>query len=122
MSLKRNIDRLLSSAVSGFGPTDDGGAGLLRMNGIVWRIIVSWGCGWDHVSVSSEARCPTFEELDHIKRLLWEPGDTVIEYHVPAPLHINNHPNCLHLWRPQSGSIPLPPTWMVGVPGLECEK
>jgi hypothetical protein len=120
--LKRNIDRLLSTVVAGFGPDDDGGAGLLRMNGTVWRLIISWSGGWDHVSVSSETRCPTFAELDHIKRLLWETDDTVLEFHVPAALHINNHPNCLHLWRPQSGSIPLPPTWMVGVPGLECEK
>ena len=69
--------------------------------------------GWDHVSVSLKHRCPTWEEMDWVKRLFWDDGDTVIQIHPPVSKHISVHPNCLHLWRPLSVEIPLPPEWTI---------
>lgn len=64
---------------------------------------------WEHVSVSLAARCPTWEEMEFIKRLFFRPEETAIEYHVQVKRHINRHPNCLHIWRPIGVEIPMPP-------------
>lgn len=64
--------------------------------------------GWDHVSVSLKHRCPTWEEMDWIKRLFWEPQDAVLQFHPAESNHISIHPYCLHMWRPLK-PFPLPP-------------
>lgn len=80
----------------------------------ILRIIASSSEGWDHVSVSLPDRCPTWEEMDYIKRLFFKPDECAIQYHVPVSDHISVHPYCLHLWRPHSVMIQMPPKWMVG--------
>lgn len=69
--------------------------------------------GWEHVSVSAH-RCPNWEEMCWIKDLFWEPEDTVVQYHPPKSLYINESPYCLHLWRHTIMKIPLPPAILVG--------
>lgn len=69
--------------------------------------------GWDHVSVSAAGRCPTWTEMDAIKRMFFEPHETAMQLHVPTREHINNHQFVLHLWRPHDTAIPRPPGWMV---------
>lgn len=68
---------------------------------------------WEHVSVSLGARCPTWEEMDFVKRIFWKDDETVMQLHVPRGQHINHHSNCLHLWRPINKQIPLPNPVMV---------
>jgi len=41
------------------------------------------------------------------------PDEWAIEYHAPDALHINVHPFCLHMWRPQHQEIPVPSAVMV---------
>lgn len=65
---------------------------------------------WEHVSVSFENRCPTWQEMDFVKDQFWLPDETVMQLHVPKHLHVNVHPYCLHLWRPLFTAIPLPPS------------
>lgn len=77
-------------------------------------VIASDGAGWEHVSVSRNDRCPTWDEMCHIKALFWDEDDCVIQYHPPRSEYVNNHPNCLHMWRPIGVSLPLPPSIMVG--------
>lgn len=77
-------------------------------------IIASAGMGWDHVSVSRADRCPTWGELEHVKRAFFEDQETAMQLHVPASDHVNVHPHVLHLWRPQDAEIPRPPAVMVG--------
>jgi len=77
-------------------------------------IIVSDGEGWDHVSVSLKNRCPTWEEMCWVKDLFFEPHEVVMQLHPAKSEYVNHHPYCLHLWRPQNRSIPLPPTEFVG--------
>ena len=78
------------------------------------RIIASDGFGWEHVSVSRRDRCPTWDEMCQIKALFWDDDDCVIQYHPPRSEYVNNHPYCLHLWRPIGVSLPMPPSIMVG--------
>jgi hypothetical protein len=80
-----------------------------RGQGRVLRIIASSGMGWDHISVSLPDRCPTWDEMEFIKRMFFKPDEVAIQLHLPPADHINNHPYCLHLWRPHATDIPLPP-------------
>lgn len=78
--------------------------------------IASDGEGWDHVSVSLPYRCPTWDEMCAIKGLFWDSEDCVVQYHPPESQYVNNHPFCLHLWRPlEYGEMPIPKTFLVGL-------
>ena len=77
-------------------------------------IIAGDGLGWEHVSVSRQDRCPTWDEMCQVKDIFWDADDCVIQYHPPESEYVNNHPNCLHLWRPVGVVIPMPPSIMVG--------
>jgi len=44
-----------------------------------------------------------------------------MQLHPPRSKWINNHPYCLHLWRPTKQEIPLPPEIAVGILGLEVK-
>lgn len=79
--------------------------GFLRIPKRKMAIIFSNGGGWEHVSVSHPDRCPTWEEMEDVKRRFWEDTDTVMQLHVPPAEHRNCHPYCLHLWRPTTSGI-----------------
>lgn len=79
------------------------------------RIIASSELGWDHVSVSRYDRCPDWDDMARVKDLFWLPEETAIQIHPPESEYVNHHPNVLHLWRPHDVTIPLPPTWMIGL-------
>lgn len=76
-------------------------------------IVFSSGLGWEHVSVSRPDRCPTWDEMEWVKREFWSEEDTVMQLHVPVADHRNCHPYCLHLWRPLDAEIARPPAMMV---------
>ena len=82
---------------------------------LVLRCIVSDGGGWEHVSVSLPNRCPTWEEMCVVKAHFWTDDETVIQYHPARAEYVNNHPFCLHLWRPTGAAIPTPPSYLVGL-------
>ncbi|MCP5018412.1 MAG: hypothetical protein GY938_24510 [Ketobacter sp.] len=79
-----------------------------------FKVIASWADGWDHVSVSLPYRCPTWEEMETIKRIFFKDDEIAVQYHVPISEHVNIHNYCLHLWRPHVGEIILPPKEFVG--------
>ncbi|RZG74996.1 hypothetical protein EXE10_20410 [Acinetobacter sp. WCHAc060033] len=81
----------------------------------VFTVIAIDQMGWEHVSVSLPTRCPTWEEMCFIKSLFWSDDACVIQYHPAKSEYVNNHPNCLHLWRPVFDTMPVPPSQMVGV-------
>lgn len=79
------------------------------------NIIASQDMGWEHVSVSTPSKIPTWEMMCFIKNMFWDETDCVMQLHPPKSDYINNHPNCLHLWRPIEQEIPTPPSIMVGI-------
>lgn len=84
----------------------------------MWRplnVIACVAMGWDHVSVSTHPGelAPMWEEMDHVKRLFFNDDEIVVQFHVPPAQHINNHRNCLHLWRKHGAAYELPPREMV---------
>lgn len=82
--------------------------------GASYRIIASWGGGWDHVSVSLLGRCATWDEMCWIKNIFWNLNETVIQYHPAEEDYVNCHEFCLHLWKPQNTILPTPPAEFVG--------
>jgi len=77
-------------------------------------VVVSDGMEWDHVSVSTRTRCPTWDEMCWVKNIFFDPEETVIQYHPPESCYIDEFPYALHMWRKQGATIELPPAWMVG--------
>ena len=94
---------------------NNGAFKLKLKHGQVLFAIVSDVWGWEHVSVSRTDRCPTWDEMCQVKDLFWDKDDCVVQYHPPESEYVNNHPNCLHLWRPTEDALPRPPSIMVGV-------
>ncbi len=94
---------------------DDFGAFLPIIDGREWRVIMSVGLGWEHVSISgARPTPPPWAVMAALKDLFWDPEEAVMQLHPPASTYVNHHPFCLHLWRPMAGEIPLPPTFLVG--------
>jgi len=98
------------------GLGDDGGAFIVRgEHGVRLQIIASWGMGWDHVSVSTTFRTPTWGEMCMVKDLFFHPAELALQYHPRLEDYVNDHPFCLHLWRPQDAEVPTPPPVLVGI-------
>lgn len=122
--MKWRFDKLggfrIRNGVYGSGTGDDFGAFLIPGPcGRDLRVISSPGDAdqeipWEHVSVSLPNRCPNWVEMDYIKSLFWDNEETVMQLHPPRSKWINNHPYCLHLWKPLTQEIPLPPQIAVG--------
>jgi hypothetical protein len=83
------------------------------IDGQFLTVVASSGEGWDHVSVSRSSRTPNWREMEFIRHKFFKDNETVMQLHVPVSDHINMHPHCLHMWRPQDKEIPRPPGWMV---------
>lgn len=81
----------------------------------MWEESRMAGKPWQHVSVSLENRCPTWDEMEFIRDLFWHESETVMQLSVPRKEHVNMHPYCLHLWKPLGVAIPVPPSALVGV-------
>lgn len=98
----------------------------LAPRGPTFKVIASAGDEesgilWEHVSASLPSRCPTWDEMCAIKALFWRPDEVVVQYHPAESEYVNNHPFCLHLWRPCDGVFPVPPSIAVGYKGVRAE-
>jgi hypothetical protein len=91
-----------------------------RIKNYEYRLQVSDGEGWEHVSVNvaerrkKASRCPTWGEMSKVKSMLWDKDDCVVQFHPRESEYVNLHPFCLHLWRPTNHNIPTPPKEFVG--------
>lgn len=72
--------------------------------------------GWEHVSVSCgrQKHTPNWGEMDFIKRLFWDDGECVVQFHPPRSEWVSNAP-VLHMWRWLGGEFPQPHRLLVGV-------
>jgi hypothetical protein len=120
--LKRLNEVRIRSGVEGYNSSDEdgmNGAFLLIRDGKRLACISSDQEGWEHVSVTdqtlrhSQRTPPTWDDMCFIKAAFWDDEECVIEYHVPRSEWINQHPGCLHLWRPRAVEIPRPPSLFV---------
>lgn len=91
------------------------GAFFLTIKGQTYSVIASNGEGWEHVSVAGKNRTPSWEVMNEIKDMFFHEDEVVMQLHPIKDEYVNNHKNCLHLWRPINQKIPTPPKWMVGI-------
>ena len=91
------------------------GAFLIPKDGRLLLAIASDGMGWDHVSVSLKNRVPSWEEMQFVKNLFWNEEETVMQFHPKKSEYVNNHPYCLHMWKPHDKEIELPPSILTGI-------
>jgi hypothetical protein len=91
------------------------GAFKVNIKGSDYFIICSDGEGWEHVSVSNHRYTPSWDDMCAVKDLFFSPEEVVMQLHPKRSEYVNNHPHCLHLWKPMGVEIPTPPNWMVGV-------
>jgi len=68
---------------------------------------------WEHVSVSTSHRCLTWEEMCKIKDMFFLEDEAVMQIHPAKKNYVNLHNYTLHLWRPKTQEIPLPPPVLV---------
>lgn len=71
-------------------------------------VIASDGLGWDHVSVSLQDRCPTWDEMKRVKEMFFTDDEPAFQIYPTKGQYRNYHPHCLHWWRPQNDTFPLP--------------
>ena len=95
---------------------------IFACRGMETHCVASSGMGWEHVSVSQEKRPPTWETMCFIKDVFWDESDVVVQYHPRKSDYINNHPNCLHMWRPTDKELPVPDSIMVGKKDLNLTE
>lgn len=95
----------------------DGFFGVIFIRGWQGTVQVSWGAGWDHVSVSPQKSkyTPSWDDMCAIKEVFFKDSEAVIQIHPPRDEYVNNMPNCLHLWRANDKDMVLPPSFMVGI-------
>ncbi len=87
-------------------------------SGVLLRILANDAdacpMGWEHVSVSSEHRCPSWEEMCFVKDLFWNDDEVVFQLHPAKENYVNRAKYCLHMWRNAKMPVPLPPREYVG--------
>lgn len=64
---------------------------------------------WEHVSVSTENRCPTWDEMQRVKEIFWSDDETVVQFHPRRSDYVNCCKFCLHLWKKVGVDHELPP-------------
>lgn len=76
-------------------------------------VVYSNGMGWDHVSVSSKFKTPSWDDMCFAKDIFFNDEESVVQYHPPKSEYINIHDHVLHMWRNQNQEIDRPPLLMV---------
>lgn len=108
--------------LEGYEEGDDyNGAFSFYMGKEKYFVIASNGEGWEHVSVSCQGHTPSWEAMCKIKDYFFNSEEVVMQLHPKKSEYINNHPYCLHLWRPTNQVIPTPPSILVGYKDLNLE-
>lgn len=114
----KTVDEILESRkIVLINRSYDGFEGIITIRGWQGTVQVSWGAGWDHVSVAPKKHSyvPSWDDMCAIKELFFKNDEAVIQIHPPKDEYVNNVPNCLHLWRANDKEMILPPAFMVGL-------
>lgn len=103
-----------------YGSIGDFSMGVFRVpvpeTGKLLLVIATSGEGWDHVSVSLPNRCPTWEEMNIVKKTFFRVDEWAYQLHPPDSENRCLHNFCLHMWRSHDQKIPLPDPMMVAPP------
>jgi hypothetical protein len=84
---------------------------LVPLEGELWHVIISDGEGWQHLSVTNAQKriMPGWHIMCRLKDAFFADDVWVAQYHPAKEDNVNDHPFCLHLWRPLEEKLPTPP-------------
>ena len=97
----KTIEQIKDSKKLLFGnETFDGASGEIHLYRWTGTFVVSWGGGWEHVSVSPYKKniIPSWEEMCQIKDMFWNDDETVVQYHPKKSEYVNVHEYCKGLY------------------------
>lgn len=86
------------------------------------NFIFSYQLGWEHLSVSMPNKTPSWEQMCMMKDIFWGEDEVCVEYHPRKEEYVNNHPHCLHIWKPRDVEMPTPPSILVGFRNEEKKR
>ena len=78
------------------------------------NFIFSYQLGWEHLSVSMPSKTPSWDQMCKMKDIFWNDDETCVQFHPKKEDYVNNHPHCLHIWKPVNEKLPIPPSILVG--------
>ncbi len=83
----------------------------------VYSIILSWGGGWEHFSITpvKNDKTPTWEFMCKMKEYFFKDDEACVEYHPKKEDYVDQLHHCLHIWRPIDQELPCPPAIFVGL-------
>jgi hypothetical protein len=84
---------------------------LVPLEGDMWKVMISDQGGWKHLSISNAQRkiMPSWNIMCRVKDAFFGDDEQCIQYHPAKEDYINDHPWCLHLWKPLDEPLPKPP-------------
>lgn len=88
---------------------------LVPLEGEYWRVRLSDGWGWRHLSVSNAQKkvLPPWNVMCRLKEAFFGDDSWVVQFHPAKSDHVNDHPFVLHLWEPLEDKLPQPPVILV---------
>ena len=85
------------------------------LTGKTWTFVFSWSGGWEHLSVSSHNKTPSWDVMCMLKEIFWNDDEVCVEYHPKREDYVNFHQHCLHIWKKIDYEFPTPPSIFVGI-------
>lgn len=79
-----------------------------------YYIVFTSSFGWEHLSVSTPNKTPTWDVMCKLKDIFWNEEEVCMQLHPAKSDYVNMHEHCLHIWKPIDKQIPTPPSIMVG--------
>jgi hypothetical protein len=73
-------------------PTTGARLTVVSDDGSAWKEANLPGEPWEHVSVSTPTRCPSWEEMCWVKDVFFSGEETVVQLHPPKSKYVNDNP------------------------------
>lgn len=78
-----------------------GGSYYDSISGKWLNFIFSVQMGWEHLSVSTPSKTPSWDQMCVMKEIFFDDEEECFEYHPKKSEYVNIHQHCLHIWRPR---------------------
>lgn len=82
-----------------------GGRYFDSINHKYYNFIFSVQGGWEHLSVSTPSKTPSWDIMCEMKEAFFDDEEECFEFHPKKSEYINVHQHCLHIWRPVISDI-----------------
>jgi hypothetical protein len=83
---------------------------LVPLEGELWHVMISDQMGWKHLSVTNAQKkmLPSWTVLGRLKDLFYGDDEWACQFFPAKEDYIDDHPFCLHIWKPLDEELPRP--------------